>query len=289
LSRPRSISEMTAGRNFQFQVPSYWCNFHKNPRSEPFEQECPLRPRGAELLERTIWALSGNPRLRVVQASRLESSRRLCNLVDFKVQRRQLGALHDPGSALRSLTSEQKFQALLEASQQCAFSLENIDNDLNEIFLWAVLWAPLLLDGSLPNINQLADDVSKTSVFFFQNPGDAWFCAKAKCPMADARKILFLCRVVCGDMGREEIPACDSIVKSLTFDGRTYHRYLQVQSSEHQIYPEMMISLEERAPSPTPSTDRSQAQSLQTYSSSTSAFDLCLGSVSSIDEHDAIS
>merc|ERR1712023_404588 len=120
-----------------------------------------------ELLQHTIRMLSGNPRLHLVQATRLEHSKMLCEYVNFKLKVRAQG-VSNPGAALRAVLSEEQFKGWAMAASRKAFSTENIDADVNEVYLWAGV-VPAHA-GQLHAIRPAADAV-RQSRRFFGNPG----------------------------------------------------------------------------------------------------------------------
>jgi len=152
-----SCSSVAREEGFQFQVPSYWVNFHKNPNIESFDEEHPMRPRGVDLLQHTLRLFSGSPNLMLVQVTRLEHSTTLCQYVNFKLQVLAKG-VSKPGTALRAVLSEDQYRAFTAAASQKAFSMENIDGDVNEVYLWAAC-SPMMPTGQLPPIRAAAGAV----------------------------------------------------------------------------------------------------------------------------------
>jgi len=239
--RMRSMSQSSQSLSlrqeaFQFQVPSYFVNFHKNPHCEHFDEDHPLRPRGGDLLQQTIRILSDKPNLRLVQASRLEHSGMLCDYVNLKLAIKKRG-VSEPGTALRAVLTEYQYKCFILAASRRAFSVENIDGDINEVYLWAGV-APLP-SGQLPGI-RLAASAVRQSRMFFGNPGDA---LRHTPVTPDGLKALFLCRVVCGEIAdKAPVPGQhDSTVFLLeTIPGQPPTRYFKLLVGDHQIYPEMM-------------------------------------------------
>lgn len=232
---PRPMSADAGGRlregSFQFQVPSYWVNFHKNPHIEPFHEEHPVRPRGIALLQHTLQLLSGSKDLRVREATRLEHSSMLCEYVALKLWIRSRGVMRSAVSMEAVFTDALQADAFSAVASKVAFSLENIDGDINETFLWCPLHPQA--NGEMRRIREMANVVRETRLLCV-NPWDALRYVN---PCRDGCRVLCLCRVVCGEMaGTPGTHIHDSEYHVDKHDCRYYKL-----ADHRQIYPEMMV------------------------------------------------
>jgi len=232
------------GEVLHFQVPSYWNNFHKNPDRESFDEETVVRPRGYMLIQRTLRLLSGSEGLTLLQATRLENSVMLQEYVAVKllIRKRDLG-ISNPGLASKLVLSAEQSRAFLSAGLQNAFSPENIEEDINEVYVWAGV--PLTADGQIPDIRSAAA-VVMSGRHFFGNPADAMHHAPA---LADGRRAVFLCRVVCGEIRQRlhstevstEVGADADTLVSTTGIGHAFTMLF----GDTQVYPEMLAHVAE--------------------------------------------
>jgi hypothetical protein len=244
---PRMRSILGAS-TFQFQVPSYFVNFHKNPHTESFDEEVPLRPRGMDLLQHTLRIMSGKPELQLVRATRLEHSGMLCEYVNLKLWVKGRG-VSNPGAAMKAVLSEDLFKSFASAAAKSFFSLDNTDRDVNEVYLWAGV-APTS-DGQLHSIRAAAAAV-RNCLTFFGNPRDA---LENTASTADGRKSLLLCRAVCGEIHQQEShtrSGHDTILVTATRPAAACHHYrppcnyFMLRLGAAQIYPEMMAYICEK-------------------------------------------
>lgn len=235
-----------------FQVPSYWVNFHKNPHKETFEEEHELRPRAKRLVLRGLELLSGGvlvgEGLRLIRATRYESSALLCAYVSLKIsiQQRRGGdgtGVSNPGMALKMVfeASEERYRDYMTSARKSAWSQENIDTAINEIYLWALV--PMTREGRLPNISA-AVQLVRSGRLLFSNPVDALRSGgRAGC----GRQALFLCRALCGEMAFSQNASPghfrgDSVAFAQGLGQCGGFRFCV--TVERQIYPEMLLHVE---------------------------------------------
>jgi len=231
-----------------FQVPSYWVNFHKNPNKESFDEEHELRPRALRLVLRGLQLLSGGvlvgEGLRLIRATRYESSALLREYVSVKVHIQERkgtygSGVSNPGLALKMVFggSAERLRDYMATARKSAWSPENIDNDINEIYLWALV--PMTVEGRVPNISA-AVQLVRQSRLLFSNPVDA---LRSLPNAGRGQRALFLCRALCGEMAisKNETPGRflgDSVAFAHAVGFRVW------LSGERQIYPEMLLHVE---------------------------------------------
>jgi hypothetical protein len=121
--------------------------------------------------------------------------------------------------------------AFSAVASKVAFSLENIDGDINETFLWCPLHPQA--NGEMRRIREMANVVRETRLLCV-NPWDALRYVN---PCRDGCRVLCLCRVVCGEMaGTPGTHIHDSEYHVDKHDCRYYKL-----ADHRQIYPEMMV------------------------------------------------
>jgi len=226
-----------------FQVPSYWVNFHKNPDREPFDEEYPLRPRAFDLIQYVLRLITGSEHLCLLQASRYESSAMLQEYVALKLAVRARGVSR-PKLASELVLSGRQFRSLISAGFKSAWSRENIEEDINETYLWAMV--PTTTAGSPLDVRSAAA-VVRGGGALFGNPADALH-GSLSCGSCQA---LLLCRVVCGEMhvspdespGAAQAAAANSVVTTHREPPPAAREYLafRMLTGPCQIYPEMLV------------------------------------------------
>mmetsp|Transcript_120209 Transcript_120209/g.195620 ORF Transcript_120209/g.195620 Transcript_120209/m.195620 type:complete len:252 (+) Transcript_120209:3-758(+) len=216
-------------------------NFHKNPDVEDFNEEHVIRPRGMQLLQQTLQLLSGQRDLFLMHATRFENSSMLREYSKTKLAlSRRPGGISQPGSALAAVMSKEQYSVIKAAGAKMSFGMENIDFDINEVYLWA----PVTTKESdhMPDIRSAADRAAYANRLF-GSPSDALHYST---PIAGGLKAVFFCRVLCGEIGS------DSKIGTLVNTGASGHgdvRYFRMQGEGLQIYPEMLAQVKVDNPS----------------------------------------
>jgi len=241
------------GTVFNFQVPPYWKNVSKNPSDEPFDEETELRPRGVAFVQRMLRWL-GNEDFVVSKATRLEHSDMLQEYLQAKrdiredLQMKQKIPLPRGKQAWDMVMPRDKmleFEAEPQVSGS-AFSVENFEQDINEVFLWAPV--ELTAKDELPKIRE-AVGKARQSCTLFTSALDALekrtsANKRSKLLPSNQEQGLLLCRAVCGELaiGRTEQLAtgADSEVTDL---GNGNYCFRLMHPGGRQLYPEIFARL----------------------------------------------
>merc|ERR1711971_582619 len=99
-----------------------------------------------------------------------------------------------PGLATQLTLGEQERSISSVAGPQYAFNLENVEEDINEVYLWAAV--DPMEDGPWPLIRTAAALARRGRLFL--NPIDALRSASRM--DESGQRALFLCRAVCGEI-----------------------------------------------------------------------------------------
>lgn len=232
-----------SGGGFSFQVPSYFFNFHKDPNIEAFLEVHPLRPRGMKMLQATLRLLCGRDGLSL-KADRLEDSRMLLEYVAYKeALRRRLPGISNPGRAQLELFTSKQLDFIRKAGVANAFVIENVERDLNEVYLWAPV-DPEVLRAAPSKVERvgLAAGYVRSRGDFYTSPQGAMRVATSGGPDSAApSQILFLCRAVCGQIRDGTTERVDSCI----IPGDPAMKQFKLTCPQ-QVYPEMMVWVEDQ-------------------------------------------
>jgi len=229
---------------FHFQVPSYWANFHKNPETEPFNEDHDVRPRGVRLLQRSLQLITGMQNMLILSARRLEHSGMLQDYVAVKTFIRcRTPGVSQPGLVKTLLLTAEQYKAWCAAGLQNAFSQDIVEHDINEVYLWAGV--PPGPDGKAVDIRAAAA-LARRCRLLFGNPLDALAYAPAA---RDGHRSLLLCRAVCGELssGEAHRKPADCLVtaaspsREATTSGRAMGYRFNMLHGDRQIYPEILL------------------------------------------------
>jgi len=123
---------------FHMELPVYWHNCHKDPRTESFKETYDVRPKTCEMLQRLVDGCCGASKL-IVSARRIEDSsmwnRYMAKKLKILAKRtkctspNELDGKPETGHVLTE-------KLLWEDEGEASISLENLNSAANELILW---------------------------------------------------------------------------------------------------------------------------------------------------------
>jgi len=151
---PKRIWEIAA-TPFHLELPVYWRNCHREPKSDRFHEQCELKSTTRDLLQRLVSACTWRREVMVKSARRIENAYLHNNYVAFKayVRRYLTGDVPQPAISISSrcisITEVAKCETNADTSVATArflsqegdfyeesLSVDNLDLPLNEHLLW---------------------------------------------------------------------------------------------------------------------------------------------------------
>jgi hypothetical protein len=235
------------------ELPIYWGNCCSDPRSQVFNDQFSLAGRTLDLLQRFVHSCT-KEHATIVSARRIENSVSWNRYIDIKaLLRKDMELSRQNIDTLDDVTTS---EYLRQQEAEDAFSTENLDESINEFFLWH--------GTSLASAETIAAD------FFEVTTGDArkvshgirfgvgaYFAedldkslSYTKSRDALVRHVL-LCRVCCGGIYHTDSLVDPAAHQKARANGKTCvlanplgrgHREFVVLS-ETQVYPEYIIEL----------------------------------------------
>lgn len=229
----------------QLQTPVYWWNCHKNPVTESFAVQIPVQLSTRKLMQR-LAALCCSKPVEIVEAFRIEHSRIFNNYRNFKRMLTQEGAIGKVDTKITMIIKQL-------AQDESVISVSNLDEDLNEFWLWhgtseegarQIVRDNFLLDAAEHIVHgqrfgagiYFAEDVDK-SLTYAEKDNNGF-------------QYILLCRVLCGkiySLHEEQFVTADqeakrrgrhSIVASPPKQPREF-----VALSPQQVYPEFCLKV----------------------------------------------
>lgn len=222
-----ALVKAALGQTFHMELPVYWGNFHRNPRTEPFNEQYLVLPHVKDQIQQLVSASLKAGEATVKRVRRIENSSIWNNYVNFKMElddeltQRQIdseGYCSTFVSRFRVAREKCKPVSELDGNPDSGrvitddaiqindveqvISMDNLESDMNEFFLWhgtsrAAAESIVTSDFTIPKGGATHGSRFGHGAYFAEQLDKSLgYCT----PDKDGTKIILLCRVCCGEI-----------------------------------------------------------------------------------------
>jgi len=244
---------------FHMELPVYWTNCHRNPYSDPFNDQVIVAKYTVSLLQRLVDAcFQGSGMVKIMYAKRIENASIWNKYTAFK---RKLRAQLNDGTHFQhaadldpNLGETKTFAFLSGESSEASVSISNIEEHLNEHLLWHGTTKAAAEKIAAEDFKIASGNEVKHATRFGQGAYLAEDIEKSLTyaePDENKRRYVLLCRTLCGDFyyteAHTEIDAGQKRERNkkhtvLANPEKKGPREFIVPSSD-QVYPEFVLQL----------------------------------------------